>query len=535
MKMKFLYDALNKKLFVKFIIVTMSVGFFYAYPITFTQKIVNELGGGRNEEKILIFIVSYMICRICGCTFDYIGAVLSKSISNEISINLKRFFLHHYYEVSPDFIFHEKIEKTYALYSNDVSIIASGVCGPVLWFLSSVSLFLWSSFTLVSIRWELAVVYIISALIIVYTTVKSGKIVRRIQSDIREAEEKRIHWSKIVIEQYMKLRIMKYERKVVEENMNAEDVYNNLCLSESKISARKTMINDVVYYLAGAVVWFIGSILIIINDMTIGELVAFISFSGLIISPIVRFSSQWISLQKMRVSLNRIGDFLNLPIANGGREINLKQNYALTLSNVSFSYNADKTMLKNLTYHFDVGNVYCIIGENGSGKSTLFKLICRMINDYSGEIQLGDEDIREFSRSSLYEAISYENEYPLIISGSLLENLTLGISSPRMEEVRYLCERVGLASSLGERYELEAFLEEKKLSHGQKQLIGIIRNLLSHKKVMILDESFSGIASDLVYIIMEIYKEYCKNDLSIMLYVSHSEEYQKLADKQLYI
>ena len=82
MKSNNLFRAINKKNLCYFVLVTVSVGFFYAYPITFTQKIVNELTDARNAKTILCFIVSYMICRIFGWVFDYLGAVLSKKISN---------------------------------------------------------------------------------------------------------------------------------------------------------------------------------------------------------------------------------------------------------------------------------------------------------------------------------------------------------------------------------------------------------------------------------------------------------------------
>lgn len=483
-------------------------------------------------------MISYAMCRILGCTLDYLGGILSKKISNDLSINLKRTFFKHYYEISPDLIYFEKFEKMYAIYVNDISTVASGFCGPVLWFLSSMSLFLWSSVTLISIRWELASIYIAAALMIVYTTVRTGKLIRTIQGDIRKADEDRIFLSKSAIEQYMKLLIMKCDEEIISKNVDAEEIYNNLSLRESKLSYGKTLVNDIVYYLAGAFVWLFGSFFILKNDMTAGELVAFISFSGMIISPIVRFSSQWIAIQKIRVSQKRIVDFLHYPAASWGDEvINKNTKHSLVLDNVSFGYSKDSSIIKNLTYQFEAGNIYCITGENGSGKSTLFKLICRVLNTYKGVIRFDGEDIRNFEKDAMYNIFAYEDEHPIIVYGTLFDNLTFGIKEPKMEEVQYLYEKIGLASSLGDKYTLNTILEkgDKQLSHGQKQLIGIVRNLLSHKEVMILDESFSGIADSLVAVIMDTYKEYCRENLSMMLYVSHNKEHQKLTNNHLCI
>ena len=182
----YLLKTLDVKKLILLVLVTISVGFFYAYPITFTQQMIDELGGEKRWTSIVLFIGLYVACRIIGCVFDYLNNVVSRIISNNMVLNLKRLFLNKYYSISSEYIYNEKFEKIYALYENDISTVANGICGPILFFASSVSLFIWSSITLVSIRWELALVYVITAVFIVFITLKAGNSVKKLQAEKRK-------------------------------------------------------------------------------------------------------------------------------------------------------------------------------------------------------------------------------------------------------------------------------------------------------------------------------------------------------------
>ncbi len=529
---------LNLKYVILLILITVSVGFFYAYPITFTEKMIDELNGSKQWTDIVNYILFYMFCRVIGCVLDYSSSIVSKIISNNLSVTLKRVFLEHYYSISSEYVYTEKFEKIYTLYNNDITTIANGICGPVLWFFSSVSLFVWSSITLVNIRWELAVIYIFAALMILITTTKAGNTVKKLQVDKRKTEEIKMYAAKLAIEQYMKLLIMRYDHDMVVQNVEAEKNYNYVDIKETKITSMKTLVNDMIYYLAGACVWLLGSIYILRGNMTTGEIVAFISFAGLIISPIVRFSSQWISIQKIHVSIRRIVDFISQPSGGWGECSDVAEcDRGLVVCEVSFAYAEKQKLIENFSYKFMNGQSYCIYGENGCGKSTLLKLICRIYDTYTGQIRYGGQDIRNLSKDTWYNVIAYEDESPIIVLGTLYDNLTLGIKNASKGEVDYLCEKIGLFDSLGSKYSFETIIEKgsKQLSSGQKQMIGIIRNLLSHKKILILDETLSGIAYPIVCVIINLYKEYCDEYGSILLYVSHDEEHQMLANSRVKI
>lgn len=124
----------NLKYLIILIFCTITVGFFYAYPVTFTQKMIDELSGLKRWSYITGFILFYMLCRCAGCLLDYVNAMVSKIISNNLSIELKNMFLKQYYAVDSEFIYSEKFEKIYTMYDTDIAVITNGICGPVLWF-----------------------------------------------------------------------------------------------------------------------------------------------------------------------------------------------------------------------------------------------------------------------------------------------------------------------------------------------------------------------------------------------------------------
>ena len=164
----------NKIYLLGFAIISLISGFFYAFPIKLTQAIIDELGGNKNLKMLITYVLLYMIIRSLGCLSDFLSALLSKRITTNLMINLHKTFLEKMFSIFPDIIYSMQFEKLFTMYTNDISTLANGFSGPILWFCSSLSLFLWSSATLVSIRFELALIYVVAALIIMANTLKSG-------------------------------------------------------------------------------------------------------------------------------------------------------------------------------------------------------------------------------------------------------------------------------------------------------------------------------------------------------------------------
>ncbi len=529
------YKLIRNRYLIYFICVSLTGGFFYAFPISLTQRIVDELSGGGSTTVFVYCTIGYMLCRGLGCLFDYLGAILSKHLSNRLLVDLRRSFLENLYRRAPQTVYSERFERIFSLFSSDIDTVAGGVSGPLLWFCSSVSLFLWSSTTLVVIRPELAAIYVAAAILIALNTVASGKRIKKNQLKTKKVEEKRISHAKLIIDQYMKLLIMNQDAAMIRMNSEIDREVTELSLRDTKIASQKTLLNDNIYYLSGALVWLLGGFLVLAGNMTVGEITAFISFAGLIISPIVRFSSQWVALQKMRVSLQRIKEFQNNADADWGDESAEGLCGALRFEKVNFSYSPDKPLIVDFSADFRADRVYCLAGANGSGKSTVFRLLTRLLDSYTGNIFYAGKNIRTFTKESLYGLIGYENEVPVIVNGTLYDNLIFSIPEADPSVVEELYVASGLSAMLGAPLDLAVESGEKQFSRGQMQLIGIVRMLLSGKKILIFDETFSGIADDAVARVMKLLREYCRVNFAIVIFVSHNKDHQNMAEETIFV
>jgi len=201
----------------------------------------------------------------------------------------------------------------------------------------------------------------------------------------------------------------------------------------------------------------------------------------------------------------------------------------LCFENISFSYSEDKPLITNFSCRLKAGHVYCLSGANGSGKSTLFRLLTRIHDDFSGCISYAGQDIRTLTKEALYGLIGYENEVPVIIPATLSENLTFGIPDVDAAQMEHYYHASGLADMLGVPLSFVVENGEKQFSRGQTQLIGIIRMLLSGKKILVFDETFSGIASDVIAQVMALLKTYCEANAAIVVFVSHNKDHQHMA------
>lgn len=163
----------------------------------------------------------------------------------------------------------------------------------------------------------------------------------------------------------------------------------------------------------------------------------------------------------------------------------------IQLENVSYSYNNQNFIFKNVTYHFLLNHKYAIVGESGSGKSTLLAMINGTIDNYQGSIFWDGIDIATFHKNSLLDFVIYIEQSPYILKGSIRENISLGdhFSDSEIEEA---LEIAGLSNF---KETLDYLLEENgnNISGGQKQRIALARGLIRKKQIVLLDESTSAL------------------------------------------
>lgn len=249
------------------------------------------------------------------------------------------------------------------------------------------------------------------------------------------------------------------------------------------------------------ILWF-GAKLVIEQKLTIGQLVAFQMLSGRVTGPLLRLVQLWQNLQQVLLSVDRIGDILNVaPEAESGTGLVLPPlKGQVTFEQVFFRYQAHtEPVLRGISFNVEPGQFVGIVGRSGSGKSTLSKLLQRLYQIESGRILIDGFDIKSADLASLRQQTGVVLQEDFLFNGSVLENITLGnpdITAEQVVQAARLAVAHDFISQLSYGYETNVGERGTALSGGQRQRIALARLFLSQAPILVLDEATSALDSE---------------------------------------
>jgi ATP-binding cassette subfamily B protein len=218
--------------------------------------------------------------------------------------------------------------------------------------------------------------------------------------------------------------------------------------------------------------------------------------------PLLRLVQLWQNLQQVLLSVDRIGDILNVaPEAEPGAGLVLPALQGqVSFEQVFFRYQANQEpILRGISFTAQPGMFVGIVGRSGSGKSTLSKLLQRLYSVESGRILIDGFDLKSADLGSLREQIGVVLQEDFLFNGSILENITLGnpeITAEQVVEAARLAVAHEFISELPQGYETNVGERGTALSGGQRQRIALARLFLSQAPILILDEATSSLDSE---------------------------------------
>jgi ABC-type multidrug transport system fused ATPase/permease subunit len=269
--------------------------------------------------------------------------------------------------------------------------------------------------------------------------------------------------------------------------------------------------------------------------LTTGELTAFLIYLGNLINPIFSVLDFNNILQSGMAALERVDNLLeDTPESEGALET--VQDTGITFENVSFTYpEAERLSLENLSLHVAAGETVALVGPSGGGKSTITKLLSRLYDPQSGEVRVGDVNVREYKLQTLRNAIAHVPQDPTLFSGSVTDNIRYAKPEASTEEVMEaarLANADTFVKQLPKGYDTEIGERGVKLSGGQKQRIAIARAILKQAKVLVLDEATSSLDSESEYVIQDaLDKLFSQNQGVTSVVIAHRLSTIQNADK----
>jgi subfamily B ATP-binding cassette protein HlyB/CyaB len=252
--------------------------------------------------------------------------------------------------------------------------------------------------------------------------------------------------------------------------------------------------------LVTAAILFFGAKAVIAGDMTIGELVAFNMLAGRVAQPVLRLAQIWQDFHQARISIERLGDILNVPTEPAftpGRTAlpDIKGN--ISFEHVSFRYKIDgPQVLHDINFRIPAGQVIGIVGPSGSGKSTFAKLAQRLYVPESGRVLVDGVDLAMVDVSWLRRQIGVVLQENELFSRSIRENIALadpGMPIERVIEVSKLAGAHDFILELPQGYDTPVGERGSSLSGGQRQRIAIARALVMNPRILIFDEATSAL------------------------------------------
>ncbi len=283
-------------------------------------------------------------------------------------------------------------------------------------------------------------------------------------------------------------------------------------------------------------IWYGGG-KVIQERVTVGSLVAFISYMQMFFRPIRDISEKYNIMQASMASTERIFEFMDIreEISDPVRPASPSEVKGhLEFRNVSFSYNSGPPVLQNVSFEVKPGEMVAVVGATGAGKSTVVNLIERFYDPDEGAVCLDGVDLRLWPTPALRKVLGLVMQDVFVFSGRLKENISLGRQEIGPGEVEKAATRVNAGSfihRLPAAYEQELGERGSDLSTGERQLLSFARALASDPKVLILDEATSSIDPGTEQLIQQAIFEMTKRRTTLV--VAHRLSTIRSADRIL--
>lgn len=248
-----------------------------------------------------------------------------------------------------------------------------------------------------------------------------------------------------------------------------------------------------------AIVW-LGASQIAAGNIQVGVLVAFIEYAFHALFSLLMFANIFIMYPRASVSANRLREVLekqsSIDPNENGIQVTETEGY-ITFDNVGFAYpDADKPVLKNISFESKPGETVAFIGSTGSGKSSIVQLIPRFYDVTEGRILVDGIDIREYNLKALRRKIGFTPQKALLFTGSITENLKYGnwdATHNEIEEASDVSQSKEFIERLKNHYETVLAEGGSNLSGGQKQRLSIARAIIRKPSIYVFDDSFSAL------------------------------------------
>lgn len=322
----------------------------------------------------------------------------------------------------------------------------------------------------------------------------------------REQMEKNAQLTSYIVESIDGIETVKAYHAESKANIETEKKFVDFLKSVFKFGFMNNVqgsLKGLVQVVGGVVILWVGAIQVIKGNMSMGQLITYNALLAYFLDPIQNLINLQPTLQTAVVAADRLGEILDLDTEKSEDEDKKLQPSSLKgdirLIDVDFRYGTRALVLQKIAMTIKQGEKIAFVGESGSGKTTLIKLLMQFYNHEKGEILINDHNIKDIHLDSLRERIAYIPQDTFFFSGTIRDNLCLGVEEGTdLELITEACKTAQAHDFINQfplRY--NTMLEENatNISGGQKQRLAIARAILKKPDILIMDEATSNLDS----------------------------------------
>ncbi len=356
---------------------------------------------------------------------------------------------------------------------------------------------------LISISPKLGAILCLFVPLAIILTYFFSKLARNIFRDIRRQLSRLNSFIQETVSGISLVQIFGQRRRLEEDFARLNNSYLNKTLRQIKLFGTFMPLTELMSSLAIAIILWYGGSEFIRQQLSLGELVAFLSYMRLFFQPLRELSQKYSIVQSALASAERIFHLLDTDETEGTVLRSSQTAKTLTLgedlffNKVDFSYVKEQPVLRGITFRVREGETVAIVGPTGSGKSTLINLLLKYYKAEHGDISLGGHSLHDINTNELRQKIGVVMQEMLILQDSLLNNIRLdtGKSKKEIETLIRQAQLTGFVNKLPEGLQTVIGEGGRAMSTGEKQLLAISRVLCRNPSVLVLDEASSAIDS----------------------------------------
>lgn len=279
---------------------------------------------------------------------------------------------------------------------------------------------------------------------------------------------------------------------------------------------------------------YLGGMGVLEGRMTVGELMQFIAYAGMLLGPLSWMSFLPRRIIHMTTSMERIYDILDETPEIKTKENAVKKEIEgdIKIDNITFGYNSYEPVLENLTLDVKKGEMIGLVGSSGCGKSTLINLIMRLYDTDEGQILIDGYDIKDLDVAHYHSQIGVVLQETFLFAGTVLDNIRFARPEASMLEIIKAAKSANaheFICRLPDGYNTYVGEKGHMLSGGEKQRIAIARAILGDPKILILDEATSALDTESEYQIQQAFERLRKGRTTFA--IAHRLSTLKNADR----